>query len=52
MDGGEDEKEVGNVSSEHVSVSNECEIEDGICEDTEAGTDDRNGEQSQTEEAE
>jgi hypothetical protein len=50
IDGGEDEKEVWNISSEHVNVSNECEIKDGSCEDTEAETDDRNGEHRQTDE--
>jgi hypothetical protein len=44
MDGREDEKEVGNVGSEHESVSSECEIEDGSYEDTETDTDDKNGE--------
>jgi hypothetical protein len=36
----------------NMSVSSECDIEDGNCEDTEAETDNRNGEQSQTGEAE
>jgi hypothetical protein len=43
--GREDEEEVMNVGSE-------CETEDGNCEDTEAETVDRNGEQSKTGEAE
>jgi hypothetical protein len=44
MAGEEDEKEVWNVSNELVNVSNEWEIKDGNCEDTEAETDDWNGE--------
>jgi hypothetical protein len=39
------EKNTGYVSSEHESVSSECEIEDGNCKDSEAETGNRNGEQ-------
>jgi hypothetical protein len=38
-------KEVWIVSSEHKGVNSEWEREDGNCEDTEAETDNRNGEQ-------
>jgi hypothetical protein len=51
--GREDEEEVANVGIEHESVSSECEMtESGNCEDTEAETGDKNGEQSETDEAE
>lgn len=39
-----DEEERGNVDSEYESVSNECEKEDESCVDSEAETDNRNGE--------
>jgi hypothetical protein len=53
MDGREDEEEVGNVDIEHKSVSIECEItENRNCEDTEAETGDKNGEQNETDETE
>jgi hypothetical protein len=51
MDGWEDEEEIGNKGCKHESLSSECKTEDGNCEDTEAKTDDRNGEQSETGEA-
>jgi hypothetical protein len=38
-------EEIGNVGSEHESLSSKCEREDENCEDTEVDTDDRNGEQ-------
>jgi hypothetical protein len=41
-------EEVGNVDSEHGSMSRECDTEDGNYKDTEG---DRNGEQSETSEA-
>lgn len=41
-----DEEEVENVGSGHESVSSECDIEGGNCEDNEAATDNKNGEQS------
>jgi hypothetical protein len=41
-------EEVGNVGSEHESLSSNCEAEDGNCEDTEVHTNDKNGEQSET----
>jgi hypothetical protein len=44
MDRREDEEEAENGGSEHESVSSECEIEGGNCEDTEAETDNKNGE--------
>jgi hypothetical protein len=36
---------VGNADSEHESVSSECETEEGNWEDSEAETDNLNGEQ-------
>jgi hypothetical protein len=46
LDGMEDEEEVGNVGSEHENVR-----QDGNCEDNEADTDDRIGEESKPGEA-
>jgi hypothetical protein len=46
MDRQEEVEEVGNVDSEHDSVSNETK--DGNCENNEAETADRNGEYSET----
>jgi hypothetical protein len=37
--------EVGIVGNEHDSMSSECETEGGNCEDAEAETDEKNGEQ-------
>lgn len=45
-------KDIGNVGSEHESLSSKCEIEDENREDTEVDTDDRNGEQRETGRAE
>jgi hypothetical protein len=45
-----DEEECGNVCNEHESVSNDCDTGGGNCGDT--GTDDRNGAQSVTSDAE
>jgi hypothetical protein len=42
---------VGNVGIRDESASSECEAEDGHCQDTEAETNDRNGEQSKVGEA-
>jgi hypothetical protein len=52
MGGREDEEGAGNVGCEHEKISSECEIEDGNCEDTEVEINDRNGEHSETGEAE
>jgi hypothetical protein len=52
MDGLEDEDEVENAGSEHDNISTECETQDGNCKDTEAETEDRNGEQNDTGEVE
>jgi hypothetical protein len=46
MDGIENEEAAGNAGREHESVGSEYQREDGNCEDTEAETDNRNGEQS------
>jgi hypothetical protein len=48
MDRREEEEYVGNVGSEYENVSNECETEDGSCEDSGAET----GEHSNNGEAE
>jgi hypothetical protein len=52
MNGMEDEEEDGNVGNEYVNVSTEHMVKDRNCEDTEAETDDRNGEHSEIGEAE
>jgi hypothetical protein len=52
MDGREGEQDVWNVGSEHESISNGFETKDWNCENTEAETDNKNGEQSKTGEAE
>jgi hypothetical protein len=52
MYGREDEEKSGNVGSEHESVSSDCETEDVNHKNTEAETDNRNGEQSGAGEAE
>jgi hypothetical protein len=43
--------EAGNVDSEHESVSSERGEEVGKCEDIQAATNNRNGEQSETDDA-
>jgi hypothetical protein len=52
MDGIEDGEEIENVGRKLERFNSVCETEDGNCEDTEAETDDRNGEQSETGKAE
>jgi hypothetical protein len=52
IDGMKGEKEVGNIGSEYETLGNECETEDQNCEDIEAETDDRNGKQVESVEAE
>jgi hypothetical protein len=52
MDGIKDEEEVGNVDSEHESVSSEFKREDGNLENTEVEKNYRNTEQSETHETE
>jgi hypothetical protein len=42
MDGMEDEEVIGNVDSEHESVSSGCETKDWNCEEHEAQRDYRN----------
>jgi hypothetical protein len=43
--------ESGNVDSEHESVSSECGEGDGKCENIQATTNNRNGEQGETDDA-
>jgi hypothetical protein len=52
MNAMEDEEEDGNVGHEYESVSSEHVVKDANCEDTEAETDDSNGEHSETGEVE
>jgi hypothetical protein len=52
INGMEDEEKVANAGSEDESVSSEYETKDVNCEVTEAEKGERNGEQSETDEAE
>jgi hypothetical protein len=52
MNGMEDEEVDGNVGYEYERVRSESDVTDRNCEDTDAETDDSNGEHSDTGEAE